>query len=374
MRRALGPVRSGKIRFTTDTGLSTVSCRCFAFALPLLFALPTVALGQGKQKNKPDKEPPTQTLPAEVDLPQAVIAETARLTFHVSPLSNKGLLLQQTRDALKALMQANHGARIVKLRAFVAGTGDARRVRQIVSEVLADKKKPLPALTTIQVGELPKDGAQVVMESVSEEAGSRAANPGGLAFFPALPANDPNSAVQLLASAAAQAGVAAGEMVRVTCFWGSGEGADAVSHSFPMAAINMVQRLRVGSGPSACEGVGRLKGRTGTPIKFTGGAAQVTAPKLVFTGAQMAFGDKDADLRLAFARLKKAMEPFGTTYEDVVFTESYPVSRAAEERLPSLGREFFPNPGAATTLILEGLPSPDARMSMEVIAAVKGGP
>ncbi len=349
--------------------------------MPLLLALPTVALGQGKQKSKPDKEPPTQTLPAEVDLPTAVVAETARLTFHVSPLSNKGLLLQQTRDALKALMQANHGARIVKLRAFVAGTGDARRVRQIVSEVLTDKKKPLPVLTTIQVGELPKDGAQVVMESVSEEAGSRAANPGGLAFFPARSADDPKSAVEQLSATAAQAGVAAGEMLRVTCFLGSSDDAAvteaAVAHFFPAAimngAFNMVQPLRVGSGSSACEGVGRLTGRAGPPVQFTGGAALVTAPKLIFTGAQMAFGDKDADLRLAFGRLEKSMEPVGATYQDVVFAGFYPVSRAADQKLRALSPEFLRAPTPASTLIFEGLPSPDARMSMEVIAAVKGG-
>lgn len=99
----------------------------------------------------------------------------------------------------------------------------------------------------------------------------------------------------------------------------------------------------------------------------------MAAPKLVFTGAQMAFGDKDADLRLAFERLKKAMEPFGATFGDVVFAGFYPASRAAEQKLPALSMELFGGAAPATTLIFEGLPSPDARMSMEVIAAVKGG-
>jgi enamine deaminase RidA (YjgF/YER057c/UK114 family) len=357
----------------------------------MTLVLTTVALGQGKQKSKADKEPPTQTLPAEVDLPAAVAAETARLTFQVSPLSNKGLLLQQTRDALKALLQANHGARLVKLRAFVAGTGDARRVRQIVSDALVDKKKPLPALTTIQVGELSKDGAQIVMESVSEETGSRPANPGGLAFFPARSADDPRSAVEQLSAAATQAGVSAPDMVRVTCFLGSSGDAAAseavaeaaVSHYFPFVAMhgafNMVQRLRSGSGSSACEGVGRLRGSAGKPVQFAAGAALVTAPKLIFTSAQMAFGIKDTDLRLAFERLGKSMEPFGATYQDVVFVGFYPASRAAEQKLPALSLEFFTGPAPASTLIpagtfiVEGLPSPDASLSMEVIAAVKGG-
>ena len=58
------------------------------------------------QKNKKKtEEPVTQTLPVLKDPPGAVAAETARLVFHVSPLSNKGLLSQQIRDALKALLR-----------------------------------------------------------------------------------------------------------------------------------------------------------------------------------------------------------------------------------------------------------------------------
>src|SRR5271163_59465 len=113
------------------------------------------AFGPAEAAQNADKEPPPQTLPVLKDPPAAVVADAARLTFHVSPLSAKGFLTQQTREALQALLRANHGAPMIKLRAFVAGTGDARRVQAIVSEVLTDKKQPLPAVTTILVGELP---------------------------------------------------------------------------------------------------------------------------------------------------------------------------------------------------------------------------
>ena len=75
------------------------------------------------------------------------MAETGKLAFDLSPLSAKGLLTQQVHDALKALDRANGGAAFVKLRAFVAGTGDMRRVATIVSEELSRKKTPLPAVT-----------------------------------------------------------------------------------------------------------------------------------------------------------------------------------------------------------------------------------
>ena len=71
---------------------------------------------------------------------------------------------QQVRDALKALARLNHGATIVKVRAFVAGSGDLRRVKDIVAEEFTERKQPLPAVSTIQVGLLPLPGAQVVIE------------------------------------------------------------------------------------------------------------------------------------------------------------------------------------------------------------------
>ena len=47
--------------------------------------------------------------------PASLTAETSRLVFHVSPLSGKGLLSQQVRDALKALLKSTGGATIVDL-------------------------------------------------------------------------------------------------------------------------------------------------------------------------------------------------------------------------------------------------------------------
>ena len=120
-----------------------------------------------KGKKKTDEQPVTQTLPVLKDPPGAVSAETDRIVFHVSPLSNKGLLSQQVRDALKALLHDTRGAAIVKLRAFVAGSGDMRRVSTIVSETFTEHKLALPAVSTVEVGALPLEGAQVVIESVA---------------------------------------------------------------------------------------------------------------------------------------------------------------------------------------------------------------
>ena len=71
-------------------------------------------LAQKPKKKKPDEEPRPQALEVIPDPPEAVVAESGRLSFQVSPLSDKGLLSQQVHDALKALARLNHGVPIVK--------------------------------------------------------------------------------------------------------------------------------------------------------------------------------------------------------------------------------------------------------------------
>ena len=334
----------------------------------VLFTCVSLALFAQSSKKKADSgklllDPPKDAAqPVDTDLPNAVAAETSRLTFQVSPLSGKGLLLQQTRDALKAIMDSNHGGRIVKLRAFVAGTGDARRIRQIVTDVFVEKKKPLPALTTVLAGELPKDGAQVVIESVSEQSGGRPANPEGLVFLSSQRRSDAEAALKQFAADASAAGVRANNVLRVTCFLGSVSEATAATakaaQDFPAAAFDAVQTLRAPVGSSAtCEGVARGKG--------------VSAPKLVFTGAQMAFGEGESDLRLAMERLQKTLQALGANYGDVVFAGFYPVGRSTEEKLLPLAAEFFHTQVPSTAEIFESLPSPDATVSVEVVAAVR---
>jgi len=54
-----------------------------------------------------------------------------------------------------------------KIRAFVAGPGDVRRVRDLVSELFTERQKPLPSLSLIRSGGLPLEGAQVVLEAIA---------------------------------------------------------------------------------------------------------------------------------------------------------------------------------------------------------------
>jgi enamine deaminase RidA (YjgF/YER057c/UK114 family) len=342
------------------------------FAILSLCVLLASGLWAQKRKSKKDEEPPTQVLAPLPEPPEAVIAETGRLSFHVSPLSAKGLLTQQVRDALKALLHDNHGLPIVKLRAFVAGSGDLRRVQTIVSEELTDRKQSLPAISTIQVGALPMVGAQVVLESVSVE--KKIVNPQGLVFFSAGEARDAASAVAELQKSAGIARVKPSSMLRITCFLSSLDDGSvlrtAAVAAFPGAASDFVQMQRLGlQSEVACEAIGRLD--SAAPPAASALFAVASAPKLVFTETQLVFRDQDSDIRLAFQRLGKAMEPLGATYKDVIWSGVYPLTRPIAAKIEALRFDFFDraHPPAGTSLLFEGLPSIDATAAIELIAA-----
>jgi enamine deaminase RidA (YjgF/YER057c/UK114 family) len=85
------------------------------------------------------------------------------------------------------------------------------------------------------------------------------------------------------------------------------------------------------------------------------------------------FGDGDADIRLVFQRLGKAMEPLGATYKDVFWTGIYPLTRPVAAEIVALREEFAGSASAANQaqVLFEGLPSTDATAAIELMAAVK---
>jgi enamine deaminase RidA (YjgF/YER057c/UK114 family) len=326
----------------------------------------------------------TQVLELPKDPPMAVVAETRTLTFQVSPLSAKGLLSQQTRDAMKALIKMNSGGTIVRIRAFVAGTGDMRRVPAIVSETMTEKKMALPAVSVVQAGGLTLEGAQVVLEATSMSRHEQ--NPNGIVFvggqLASLP--DPLAPVMPLAQQSlesldhALSGVA-GEVLRVTCFTSSRDDAPKlqtlVASRYPQAAVNVVSMQRASSRSMVeCEATARLAKPHSTSLEFfnNGQTAAVSAQKIVLTGTQMAFGFEDKDARLAFQRLSKAIEPLGTSAKEIASVSFYPLSNGIAEQIRKIRTEFFDTQHAPATTMLpfEGLPSMGASFALDVAAVI----
>ena len=252
--------------------------------------IPTVA---PEDKTKKKKVEETQALALPPELPTAVVAETDRLAFQVTPLSTKGLLSQQTRDAIKGLLRSNRGP-IVKLRAFVAGSGDLRRVGEIAGEMFQEKHMPLPALTVVQVGALPLEGAQVEIEAT--EVDRKIVNPSGVAFLAAQPAASIAESLAKLKSLLAGNNVPSSEALLVTCFVSSldeqRDTQQAMSAAFPGAALDYVQMQRAPVSPAAsCEATARI---TKPGASSTSQVAVVSGPEVVITGTQLAFGNQDS--------------------------------------------------------------------------------
>ncbi len=357
--------------------------------MTLVLALSVTLTTWGKKK----KEEETQTLQIPKDPPAALTVETRRLAFQVTPLSARGLLSQQTREALKWLQRSNNGT-VVKIRAFVAGSGDLRRVRELVSETFSDRRLPLPVLSVVQVGALPQEGAQVVMESTT--VAKKDMNEYGLAYISGQSASaggplDPvlplaKQSLEHLATAVKAAGSEPGDVLRVTCFLSSLDKfmdvRQLVASTYSGAALNFVQIQRAPTRAlAACEAVARLRWNTGTAIHMVNpdGLTQspqlsqialIGAPKVILTGSQEAFGFQDADARLAFERLGKSLSQEGGSLKQVAFASLYPLSGSISEQVRKIRSEFYDHarPPACTLLPFEGLPSMDAGFAVDVVA------
>ena len=340
---------------------------CLAVACGLI-----AAPGDKKKKHDRDQEPVTQALQLPPELPAVTTADADRLVFQVTPLRGDGLLSQQLREALKTLLRQDRP--LAKLRAFVAGTGDTRRVQAVVSELATERHLSLPALTVVQVGQLPRVGAQVVLEAVAVE--KKGINPNGLVMVPAESesVNQPLQPVlphlrrvlDRLRTSLAAAGAGPDEALRVTCYPTSLDEIEqlrvAVAGAFPRAVFDLVQpqRATLGSGVS-CEAVARLV------------APQPSgAGKVVYTSAQLAFGTTPADATLAFERLGKTLAQAGASYNQVVHLSVYSLSRSTAEVAVRAGREFFDpaRPPALTVVSVEGLPSTDASFAVDAEAVL----
>ncbi len=342
------------------------------FALLPCLAIVVGLIAAPSDKKKHNQEPVTQALQLPPELPAVLTADADHLVYQVTPLRGDGLLSQQLREALKILLRPDRP--LVKLRAFVAGTGDTRRVQAVVSELATERHLSLPVLTVVQVGLLPRDGAQVVLEAVAVER--KAVNPNGLVMVPAESdsVNQPLQPVlphlrrvlDHLRTALAHAGAGPDEALRVTCYPTSLDEIEqlrvALSSTFSKAVFDFVQPQRAthDSGVS-CEAVARLV------------APQPSgAGKLVFTSAQLAFGTTPADARLAFERLGKTLAQAGASYNQVVHLCVYSLSRSTAEVAVRAGREFFDpaRPPALTVVPVEGLPSLDASFAVDAEAVL----
>jgi enamine deaminase RidA (YjgF/YER057c/UK114 family) len=288
------------------------------------------------------------------------------------------LLSQQTRDAARDIMKQGGGSQVLKLRAFVAGTGDLRRVPQIISEAFAEKKHlAIPAVSVFQVGRLPLEGAQIAVESISES--KQDVNPQGLLFVSARE-HSLDQPLQPLAPLAERALAdittklaGRGQVLRLTCFATVLDEAAAISAAmtarFPGAAYNLVQTQRAPARSSvACDAVARVTA-DGPGVKEPG-VVWVNADRVVLTGTQVAYGFTDDDARLAFRRVDRVLSQFGASTKTAAVVDLFPLSSSIAAQAARLRPEFVDASHSSISTIqrLEGLPGMDASFAIEVVA------
>lgn len=328
-----------------------------------------LAITSAAQRHK-NQEPKTQVLPLPPELPKALLAETATLDFHISPLFRTGGLSAQIRQSLNDLIRDTRGETIIKLRAFVAGAGDARRVQAEAANLFTDRKLPLPALTVLQVGALGQETAQLVIEAVVST--HRTVNPNGLAFFAGQNGASFDEALHQLRESVAAAAVAPDHVLTSTCFTsqiGDYDSArSAIQSVFPNTAINIVQAVREPpNDASMCEAVGQLTEAPAGPVVLLkkSRVTLVNTQQLIFTGLQLSFGSFLDDAHEAFVRLQRtasALQPVAAPVEVNAFSlDAY--ASSALRKMTS-----FP-PSAFTAQTVEGLPAIDASGGIEAILA-----
>jgi hypothetical protein len=320
---------------------------CWIAPLGLAFLLPAPSraqIGGGDKpvvirppRNSKKEELPSQRLDAPARPRLAVAADATRLSSVTAPFIRTGLLSHQTRDALHALLNQARGATIVHLRAYVAGTGDLRRVGQIVSEVFEQHHQEPPALTVVQVGALPVEQAQLLLQALMVLP--REANPEGVRWV----ASSAASLDEALAPLRQQ-----GEALRTTCY------VPALDGPPPPAGVDLIQPQRFHRQAGVrCEAIVR-----GAGVKTT----------VVVSGAQMAFSTSAEDARLAAGRLRQRLEALHADAAHPVYTAVY----ATTEQGASAARAVLPATGTRVEQLIESLPSIDGVWAAEAVAVAAG--
>ena len=320
------------------------------------------------------------------NFPAAVSSETQKLLFHVSAAPS-------LRQGLHSLQRRARGAKIVKLRVFVAAEVDPGSVPGIVQEAFRKHGQTLPALSAIRVGALTQ-GAQAVWESVA--VAKKAINPHGLAFISGQAVSLQTQTTQMapltekslahLSSALKAVGLESRDVLRATCFMTSLEDIGAVRRlveaQYPNAALNYVQLQRSPARSIVeCEAVARLRSVPGRSLQLVNPEdlpkspnysqiALVGAPRLIFSGAHLAPGFEEADARQVFKKLQHSLEQAGASIRWVAMSNLYPVSQPAADLVRKTRFEFYDQtrPPASTLLLYEGLPAKEASFGVDVVA------
>jgi enamine deaminase RidA (YjgF/YER057c/UK114 family) len=213
----------------------------------------------------------------------------------------------------------------------------------------------------------------------------QAINPRGVAFLAGFASPSGDLTASGLAKVAREAGVPPANIVRVSCFYESPDQfvatRKAVADTFPSAEVAFVQSYAAATPAVECEAVGRLVDTVtathyfnlpGTrPSPNFSRAALVGAPRIAFTGTQLALGDSQADMRALLEHAHVVVASLGGTLHDVVMAGNYWRTASARDALrPVRNDAYTATVPAATGIFITTLPSPTATVALELTVAL----
>ena len=130
-------------------------------------------------------------------------------------------------------------------------------------------------------------------------------------------------------------------------------------------------QARPAQGVRVVEGVARLRVKIagnaelknfGEPGEAGVSDAALIAGPVVLTGSQNSFGYEEQDARLAFERLRKALEQAGLSNRDVVYAHYYPLAPVIARQVRTVLGEVFnhapPPAGSLLVLLMSNLRMP----------------
>ena len=358
-------------------------------SLALLTVLPAHA-------QKPKEEEKPQVLEIVPDAPDSVKAETSRLAYLPLPVEERGLLSRQVEESMKNLRRLLRKRKVLRITAWVGGTGDTRRVSSSIRELLARWRLPIPAITVVRVGVLPNRAARVAFDVEVEE--SETVNPHGLMFLAGVRSVAPefrydvsaelNQSLDTLSERLGGEAAKPEDVLRARCFVSLTEDLQplelAMRTRFPKAQLRLLQSVRSSSESYAqCDLVARLsappsqtvEARVLTPRENDPpitSLIKTNAPNVVLTSAQLGFRATDADLALAFERLEATLKTAGTSLSNAVQLSILAESTNLGLRTETQGRKYMNrnHDPAILRVAVEGFPALDATLSLDAIAIV----
>jgi hypothetical protein len=322
--------------------------------------------------------------PIAPQFPIVTIADTRRLAFHASGPVGTGSLDAQTAKALDDLLGRDPGARLVRLRVFAVGSERLVKIQRILEHLLATRQIPLPALSLLGVASLPDSGQLLQMESIVETP--RVADPYGVVFLAGLASASGDHTMGGLARIARHAGVAPGNVLRVSCFCESlgqlGGARQAAADTFPRAELSLVHSYRQAVRPAVeCEAVARVtdSAASGTRyLNFPGEraspyfsrAALVTTPRVLFSSTVAASYDAAAHPAAMLDSVRAAAERLGGSLHNVAMTGNYWMDTAARERARLVRDPYYGSTvPAATGVFMTSFASDESTLAFEFAIA-----